>query len=379
MLAKHCKSVLAALTLLSSVGTVSAQSYSLSFLDSLGGTQSFVRDINNSGQIVGYSYVTGNTARHATLWSGSTVTDLGAPFGGDSFANSINNNGVVAGLDTGIRGSSTNVFRPMVWDGQTVTDLSQLGSPLVSSYGIAFGINDSGVVVGEARSVGGISATTWTNSSVTQLNPVCCGPEFIFEDSHGRAINNAGQVAGYAVVGSTNIATLWSGTSYTFLPSLGGVGSFAFSLNDSGQVVGSTSITSTTSRATLWDGNAAIDLGAIGGGSSTALDINSGSQIVGYSNISGAPFSTATLWYGSSIIDLNSYLDADAVAAGWHLATAQAINDIGWIIGDAINSQTGQRGAFVLSPVPEPSTYALMLLGIGFVGVMTGRRRVQAS
>ena len=53
-------------------------------LGTLGGTNSYAFGINDSGQVVGDSYITGNAASHAFLYSGSTMTDLGTLGGTDS-------------------------------------------------------------------------------------------------------------------------------------------------------------------------------------------------------------------------------------------------------------------------------------------------------
>jgi probable HAF family extracellular repeat protein len=53
--------------------------------------------------------------------------------------------------------------------------------------------------------------------------------------------------------------------------------------------------------------------------------------------------------------------------AGWVVTSAQAINDNGSIIGEAYNSSLGLKHAFVLTPIPEPETYALFLAGLGMI------------
>ena len=75
------------------------------------------------------------------------------------------------------------------------------------------------------------------------------------------------------------------------------------------------------------------------------------------------------------LTDLNSLLDADTVNAGWALAAAVDINDNGWIVGYAHNSITGAEHAFLLTPVPEPETYAMFLAGLGLMGFMARRRK----
>lgn len=79
------------------------------------------------------------------------------------------------------------------------------------------------------------------------------------------------------------------------------------------------------------------------------------------------------MWNGTTAIDLNSLLDASTVAAGWVLTDANGINDNGWIVGNATNNSLGIfRHAFLLSvtTVPEPETYAMLMMGLGLVGFM---------
>src|SRR5262249_54415541 len=63
-----------------------------------GGEESRAFGINAAGQIVGDSALSGITNRHAVLYSGGTVVDLGALANGESFAKGINSAGVVVGL-----------------------------------------------------------------------------------------------------------------------------------------------------------------------------------------------------------------------------------------------------------------------------------------
>jgi hypothetical protein len=52
------------------------------------------------------------------------------------------------------------------------------------------------------------------------------------------------------------------------------------------------------------------------------------------------------------------------------------INDHGWIVGDAYNSETQQTRAFLLTPVPEPETYAMLLFGLGLMGIVARRKKI---
>ena len=82
----------------------------------------------------------------------------------------------------------------------------------------------------------------------------------------------------------------------------------------------------------------------------------------------------ATLWEGTTATDLNSFLDASTLSAGWVLERAYDINNGHLIVGDAHNSITGANHAFLLTPVPEPETYALFIAGLALMAAIRSRR-----
>src|SRR4030095_7184285 len=78
------------------------QQYQVSYLDSIGGTRSRGNSINNRGWIAGFSFVTGDLRRHATLWRDGLAKDLGtlgAPERNSNVAWPVKNNrGFIAGI-----------------------------------------------------------------------------------------------------------------------------------------------------------------------------------------------------------------------------------------------------------------------------------------
>lgn len=299
----------------------------MSDLGTLGGTNSYAYAINNAGQVAGNANASGQGSQYATIWNGTAPTNLGTGGGAGGLPYAINNNGLVAGFTLLSDGSNVNAT---VWNGTTATKLGNLGTPFHSSVGggsMAFGINDVGQVAG--------------HSVITVDNP-----------------NNLYH------------AVLWNGTTPTDLGTLGGSNSSALAINASGQIVGwSNTSGNFHQHATLWDGATITDLGAGLVGNSRALAINSAGLVVGNSGYG------ATLWNGTTAINLNSFLDASAISAGWVLGDATGINDNGWIVGNAYNSKLGVSYGYLLAPVPEPETYAMMLAGLGLLGIVVRRRR----
>src|SRR5260370_791048 len=94
--------------------------YSVTYLYTLGGSISYASGINNSGQVVGISYTTGDLAQHAFLYSGGAMTDVGTLGGSFSSAYGINNSCQVAGASYIIGDSARHAF---LYSGATMSDL----------------------------------------------------------------------------------------------------------------------------------------------------------------------------------------------------------------------------------------------------------------
>ncbi|NML15868.1 PEPxxWA-CTERM sorting domain-containing protein [Azohydromonas sp. G-1-1-14] len=56
----------------------------------------------------------------------------------------------------------------------------------------------------------------------------------------------------------------------------------------------------------------------------------------------------------------------------WHLSRATDINERGQIVGSGWHG--GSFSAYLLTPVPEPRSWALLLAGLGLVGAVARRR-----
>lgn len=124
----------------------------------------------------------------------------------------------------------------------------------------------------------------------------------------------------------------------------------------------------------LYGDYAITDLGTFGGTYSYAYGINDSGQVVGYAYTSNNSAQPAFLYSNGRMTDLNSLLPA---GSGWTLTSARAINNAGDIVGYGVNP-AGQTHAFLLTPdsptvTPEPSS--IIVFSTGLFGLALARRR----
>jgi probable HAF family extracellular repeat protein len=123
-------------------------------LGNLGGTPSnsslaFVAtDINNSGQICGFSDLKGDLTNHAFFWEDGVMTDLGTlPGDYSSFAWGIGASGQVLGQSCDIQ----NNCRGFIWQNGVMTDVNSLLPSGSALYVVdANFINAAGEITGQA-------------------------------------------------------------------------------------------------------------------------------------------------------------------------------------------------------------------------------------
>ena len=228
--------------------------------------------------------------------------------------------------------------------------LLRLGLPQ-SVFSAATDINGSGQAVGRSFVGATQYAVEWSGGGVINLGGLPGASSSVAD-----GINNSGQVVGSSVVGGTEYAVEWSGGSLIKLEDLpGSAGSVAAAINDAGVVVGESG-----GYATEWSGGRVINLGGLPGSSfSEAESINKSGQVVGFSVVGGVTY--ATEWSGGSVINLGGL-------PGATFSSAESINSFGQVVGESDGS----------TAVPEPSTWAMMLLG--FAGLASaGYRRARAG
>jgi len=171
--------------------------------------------------------------------------------------------------------------------------------------------------------------------------------------SRPTAINDSGQVVGY-------FATVWGsshafitgphGVGITDLGTLGGAQSFAYGINDAGQVVGRSELPSRGSAhafITGVNGEGMRDLGPLGSNYSEGLAINGAGRVVGRANASDTNFGHAF------ITGPNGEGARDLGTLGGNYSVGLAVNSSGQVVGRAYTSENNFPRAFITGPNGE--------------------------
>jgi len=231
----------------------------LTILGTLGGSASYGRGLNDSGQAVGISDLEG-TGQRAFLWRREEgLRDLGVLGGDRSKANAITWDGYVLGSSTI---NATGEEHAFVWNEEEgMRDLGTLGGRMSEVYSR----NDRGTLVG------------WSLPEIQMI-------------SH---------------------ATLWTATgAVQDLGTLGGAAAVAYGIDSRGRVVGKAEKSKNVFRAFLWSPRGGMrDLGTLGGTWSVAYSLSDDGEIFGLSSIEG-------VGAGGWVADLGRWMTGDSGAGG---------------------------------------------------------------
>ena len=321
------------------------------------GAGSYAWDINASGQVVGE--LDGN----AWLYSDGLYTVLGS-----GAAHGINDRGQVAGESGG------NGF---LYSGGSMTWITGWGATTVR------GINNDGTVVGMAEypdEENGLvrHAYSYRDGVTTDLGTL------YGIRSQANAINNLGHVVGGTDIGG---APNWPLTPFLYrdgamtdLGPFNGPWSEALAINERDQVVGYAGYAPRGGElyprgAFLWDDGTLLDLGGLlGVDYSYATGINNLSQVVGWYERDQAR--SGFFYDNGTLVDLNTLIDP---ASGWVIADVHAINDLQQIVGRACRDGACHAVRLdLVSAIPEPATWGMLLAGATLLGWRREERRLRA-
>jgi probable HAF family extracellular repeat protein len=315
-------------------------------------------DVNSQGTAVGTLGAGGNLAAAMVNGAWRTLPAIGSSAASSGFGYGIADNGQIVGQDLPGNYGFPVRWRPDGQGGWTAERLSGLGGG-----GIAHDVNELGQVAGGSNVgalLGATHAVLWeADNRVTDLGVL--NPTFDF--------------------------------------------SLAHALNGDAVVVGDSRNARNQLEAFRWEGGSMVGLGAIPGWQayphpistpSSARDINDAGWIVGQA-LRGDGQMAGFLWRdGQGMVDLNNLVspgdpffsspDVYTPAPGFLITGAAAVNDRGQVLAyGRYNLRTGPASAwqvthaFLLTPdvapaIPEPATWATLLLGMLAIGAYARRR-----
>lgn len=304
------------------------------------------RAINKSGQTAiefGYTFGAGFAAARCNKASCSLVPELQTMGASATTPWGINDMSVVTG--SSLAGAATHAF---LFDGATTQDLGGFpedgcGGCSLDSHGRD--INNLGQVTGRAATMSG-AVHAFLKQGTSMLDLGTLGGDH----SEGIAVNDKGDVVGMAhLPGGEQRAFLYRNGVMSNLGTLGGSQSAAVAINDSRQVAGCSTLAGDAVRqAFVYSQGVMQALPSLGGDDSCALGINRNGWVVGYSTPIGGTDRRAVVHDGLQLVDLNTRLDPKT-GKNWVMLEARAINDSGLIIGTG--QHKGTTRAFLLTPV----------------------------
>jgi probable HAF family extracellular repeat protein len=297
--------------------------------------------VNNHGQVAGFGEFAAGI-QHAFVWSAAVgLHDLGAlPGGGNSYAQGINDSGQIVGWSVG-----SVETRAFLWTSSGgMQDLGTLGGPSASAYGI----NDSGQIVGNAALADGVSqhAFLWTSAGGMKDLGTLGG-----NSSYAQSISNTGEVTGFSYLADnvTSHAFLWTQTGGMQDLGLSGEYVTALGINDAGTIVGLYARTNSGNQygfVRLPNGKV-FNVGTLGGTETVAFSINQTNQIVGYSTLATTDGNRGFLWTpAKGLQDLTSLVPA----GNGVMAVGYAINRTGQI---AVTGSLGPENFFAALLTPS--------------------------
>jgi probable HAF family extracellular repeat protein len=157
-------------------------------------------------------------------------------------------------------------------------------------------------------------------------------------------------------------AVIWQNGVPTDLGTLGTT-AVAAAINNRSEVIGGFTLANGTDvHGFLWTRERGMnDIGTAGSDTSSfPTMLNNSRQIVGASCDSDMNC-RAVLWERDSITDLNELIPKDSPL---ELVFASWINDVGEIVGQAVNKETGQMHAFLATPAGAPPAVSAAAAGV---------------
>jgi len=309
--------------------------------------------VSRAGIAVGRSFQANGTQAFTWTLKGGIV---GLPnLSGRSYcvSNSANDNGVVVG--TGATTAFGSGRLPVIWQNGVV---SQLPLPVGETLGDANSVNASSVAVGSVDSGSNQRGVIYSGGSATVITQTTANGSF-FLTAFG--INDSGRIVGQGIDpgnAARNVGIVYDiGQNMAFevgaLPGLNGA--LAFGVSNTGYVVGSSMFDQGSGMPFIWSdygGMVAIPLAA-GTSEGSARAVNSAGWVVGDDS---SAFSIPFLYDGTTTYRLADLIPPNS---GWDLSmntssSALGISEDNVIVGTGVHN--GETHAYAMVPaIPTPT------------------------
>lgn len=340
-----------------------------------GGCSGFPIAINDHGLIVGVADngvldpFTEAPEIHAVVWQDGRIIDLGTFGGPNSLAGAVNERGQVTGVAQNAVSDPFNFgniislpnsteWRGFLWQDGVMHDLGTLGGPdaAVSGFlalnerGQVLGISFTNDIVNPVTGFPTLDSFLWTRGEKLDLGTL--GGTF----TNGLTINNGGQIVGSSNLPGDTISHpfVWDRGVLTDLGTLGGDNGSALWNNDAGDVIGTADVIGhEIHHGFLWKHGIMHDLGTFGNDPcSNANIVNANGQVIGTStDCHGTRLHIFVSDNGGPMIDLNAFVPP---GSGVRIEDPRFINASGIIAGQAV-FPNGDEHAVVFIPCGNDS------------------------
>ena len=311
--------------------------------------------VSPGGIAVGRSFQANGTQAFTWTLNGGIV---GLPnLSGRSYcvSNSANDSGIVVG--TGATTAFGSGRLPVVWQNGVV---SQLPLPVGETLGDANSVNASNVAVGSVDGGSNQRGVIYSGGSATVITQTTANGSF-FLTAFG--VNDSGRIVGQGIDpgnAARNVGIVYDiGQNVAFevgaLPGLNGA--LAFGVSNNGYVVGASMLNQGPGSPFIWSdqgGIVAIPL-ATGTSEGSARAVNSAGWVVGDDS---SAFSIPFLYDGTTTYRLADLIPPNS---GWDLSmntssSALGISDDGVIVGTGVhNGETHAYAMVPIAPTPTPT------------------------
>ncbi|QGZ42079.1 putative secreted protein with PEP-CTERM sorting signal [Pseudoduganella flava] len=339
----------------------SATNYSIDNLTARYGEGYTWLHVNNGGELAGVGGTTWSRSVELRLRSGSVSYLDDSLF--QIAPSALANDGTVyyQGLTYDVFGKEYIYSKRRGLDG-TITPMPAFREGLPTRV---TDVNDHGIAVGSAPDESSYTrAAIFKDGKVTAIGPAN-------EDTVADGINNHGAVVGHDLL-----------NTHSFMYADGKLTNFdgqvtATKINDANVVAGSRLLANGNETAFLYKDGVFTDITVAGKSYSQTIDLNNSGMLLGYAfnSFDATPTQYFVYANGETIV-LNDLVAAQGYA-GWNFGQVYDINDNGQVLVSLYRDVNDVRESrqLLLSPVPEPGTWAMLLAGLACVGMVKRRAR----